>query len=115
MVQFTRAQVKEGKFHSDKVRFKERVSNLPDGEYLMLFMKQTDKDTRECQNHYFLILGQWSLDTGYTKTELHELVKDELFTELFGDAVSTKDLTPEQWTIAFFNLESFLILKFENK
>ncbi len=114
MIQFHRATVTGGKFHSDKSRFKDRVSNLPDGDYLMMLIKQTDRTTRECQNHYFLILGQWSLDTGYTKNELHQMVKDELFKELFADVESTRDLTPEDWTILFWNLEQFLILKFEN-
>lgn len=79
-----------------------------------MLIKQQDRTEREFQNHYFAILGEWSLDTGWAKDELHQLVKKELFTELFDEEVSTADLDVESWNIVFLNLENFLILQFEN-
>jgi hypothetical protein len=80
----------------------------------MFLIKRFDRTEREWQNHYFAVLGEWSFDAGYTKADLHTLVKDELFTKLFDEPLSTASLTTEQWNIVFLNLENFLILKFEN-
>jgi hypothetical protein len=114
MIQYHKASIKNGKFQSDRKLFQERVASLPDGNYFLMLIKQQDRTERDFQNHYFAILGEWSLDCGYTKEELHELIKEELFTELFDGAISTSMLTVEQWNIVFLNLENFLILKFEN-
>lgn len=114
MKQYHKATIKDGQFISDKKAFKERIKNLPDGNYFFVLIKQFDRTTRECQNHYFAILGEWSQDMGWSKSELHDYVKEHLFTELFGEEISTANLTLEQWNIVFLNLENFLILRFEN-
>lgn len=115
MIRFFKGIIKAGKWISDKTRFRDVVSSLPEGNYLFMLIKQNDRTTRENQNHYFLILGQWENDTGYTRTELHDIVKNELFVELFDKPISTTKLTNDQWTLVFFNLTNFLITKFENR
>src|SRR5688572_21213691 len=114
MLQYHKAKVKDGKFISDKKLFRDRVSSLPDGNYFMVLIKQFDRTPREWQNHYFALLGEWSNDMGWSKSDLHDYVKEHLFNELFDEEISTADLTIEQWNIVFLNLENFLILRFEN-
>jgi hypothetical protein len=114
MNQYHRATIKNGQFFSDKKVFNDRIKDLPDGNYLMLLIKQFNRTVREWQNHYFAILGEWSNDMGWSKSDLHDYVKEHLFNELFGEEISTADLTEEQWNIVFLNLENFLILQFEN-
>lgn len=115
MKKYFKAEIKDGKFISNKSYFRQGVSYMPDGKYVMMLLKETDKDVRECQNMYFAQLGQWSTDTGYSRNELHEMVKDELFVELFDQPISTTELTKDQWTMVFLNLQNFLLLKFENR
>ena len=116
MINYHAANIKDGKFKlRNKEQFKGMVANLPDGPYLVILMDMNSKDVRSNQNRYFAQLGEWSNNTGWLKDELHQLVKDELFTFLFGEALSTTVLTSEQWTMVFFNLENFLIRKFENR
>lgn len=115
MKRFFKGRIKGGEFKGDTENFRRNAKTLPDGNYIYFLIKVTDKDRRECQNFYFAILGSWSLDTGFTRKELHSLVKEELFVSLFGEEISTTDLTPQQWTIVFLELENWLILKFENK
>jgi hypothetical protein len=115
MKHYYRATVKDGKFklRNSKV-FNESIKYYQDGNYLVALYKMTDKTTREWQQLYFAVLGEWSNDTGLTKDELHDMIKAELFDELF-EKTSTTDLTNREWNILFINLENFLILKFENK
>lgn len=109
------AKIKDGIFHSDKDKFRQMVSTMDDGTYLYCLLKQSDRTLRESQNFYFVQLGDWSLSTGYSKEELHDIVKNGLFVELFGEPISTSDLSKDQWSAVFFNLENFLLIKFENK
>jgi hypothetical protein len=91
------------------------IGSMPDGSYLLLLLKTEDKTAREWQNYYFAIIGEWSLDTGYTKKELHHLIKDDLFPQLFDGETSSTELDTDQWKILMWNLENYLILKFENR
>ncbi len=113
MKRYFKAKIKEGKFISNKQYFKDSVASLPDGDYLHLLIKVSDRNQRENQNYYFAQLGEWA-DTGYSREELHEIVKNDLFVQLFDAPLSTTELTREQWSMVFFNLEVFLITKFEN-
>lgn len=113
---YYKGTIKDGKFKlNNRKAFDSSVSNLRDGNYLVALLNLTNKNQREWQLFYFAVLGSWSEDVGLTKSELHDLVKSELFPELFELETSTTELTNEQWNILFFNLERFLILKFENK
>lgn len=115
MKRFFKAKItQDGKFVSDKDRFKRMCANIPPGDYLMLFIKQSNRTPRESQNYYFTQLGEWSLQTGYSKTELHDIVKHGLFVELFDGPVSSSELNEDMWDLVFLNLETFLITKFEN-
>lgn len=116
MITFHSAQITKGKLKlSKKDQYREMNKNLPDGPYVVIVMSMNTKDTRDCQNRYFAQLGEWSQDVGESKVFLHDMVKDELFTSLFGESLSTNDLTSEQWTMVFFNLENFLLRKYDNK
>lgn len=112
---YHKAKIVKGKFISDKKRFTDSVATMIDGDYLFCLIKSSDKTPREWQNYYFVIIGEWSLDVGYTKDELHQMIKDELFPQVFETETSTTDLTVEQWQILLWNLENFLVIKFENK
>lgn len=115
MIQYHGAQIKKGKLRFFNREAKNIIGTLPDGVYLVAVMSMNDKDVRDNQNRYFAQLGEWSLSTGWTKEDLHDLVKDELFTDMFDGPLSTTELDAEQWTMVFFQLENFLIKKFENK
>lgn len=116
MIQYHSANIKKGKLKlRNKDQFQAMNANLPEGPYIVIVMSMTEKDTRDCQNRYFAQLGQWSNSVGESKEFLHEMVKDELFTSLFDEPISTTALTPEQWTMVFFNLENFLLRKYENR
>ena len=115
-MQYHGAKIINGKLKlNNKEKFKGLVANLEDGPYVLVLMNMNDKDVRSCQNRYFAQLGEWSTSVGERKEFLHDLVKEELFTNLFGEALSTTELNAEQWTMVFFNLENFLIRKYENK
>lgn len=113
-MQYHLVTLQKGKIKFVNNNSRNLLSSLDDGYYIVCFLKANDSDTRGNQNRYFFILGEWSLSTGWTKEDLHELVKDELFKELFEESLSTTDLSNEQWTILFLQLENFLIKKFEN-
>lgn len=115
MIQYHSIKLKDGNLKFLNKDAKNIIALMPEGIYLVALISMNDKDPRDCQNRYFAILGEWSLSTGWTKDELHTLVKDELFGEIFVGDVSTSDLSASDWTIVFFQLESFLIKKFENK
>jgi len=114
MPQYHEAKIKNGKLSVDNESFLRAVRSLPDGDYILSITKQHHGSTREFQKLYFAILGEWSNDMGWTKDELHELVKNELFVELFEHAVSTSELSTAEWNIVMNNIETFLITKFEN-
>src|SRR5271155_2700668 len=114
MRHYYRATVKDGKFKlRNSQAFNDSIHYYQDGNYLVALYRMTDKTTREWQQLYFVVLGEWSNDTGLTKDELHDMIKAELFDELF-DKVSTTDLTNKEWNVLFLNLENFLLLKNEN-
>ena len=116
MRHYYKGTIKQGKFKlNNKKAFDSSVSHFRDGNYLVALLNLTNKSQREWQAFYFAILGEWSNDVGLTKAELHDLVKSELFPDLFETETSTTDLSNEKWNILFFNLENFLILKFENR
>lgn len=115
MIQYHGAEIKNGKLRFFNRESKNIIGTMPDGVYLVAVMSMNDKDTRANQNRYYVTLGEWSLSTGWTKEDLHDLVKEELFDELFEAPLSTTELDAEQWTMVFFQLENFLMRKFENK
>jgi hypothetical protein len=116
MKHYYRSFVKDGKFKlRSRTAFDTSIKHYRDGEYLVALYKITDKTTREWQEFYFVTLGGWSEDVGYTKEELHGIIKSELFPELFDGETSTTQLSNTQWNILFLNLIPFLTLKFENK
>lgn len=107
--------IKNGKFAlRSRQAFDNSIKHYKDGEYLVALYNLREKDQIEWQQFYFAVIGEWSTDTGYTKDEIHEMVKSELFPEIFDNEASTTELSNIQWNILFLNLENFLILKFEN-
>ncbi len=113
---YYRGSIQDGKFKmANRKAFEASIEHYPDGKYLVVLYKMTEKTTREWQEYYFAVLGEWCNDFGISKDQLHDEVKTELFPELFEDITSTTNLTNEQWNILFLNLNNFLILKFENK
>lgn len=108
-------QLLKGKITFNKESFREKIANAFDGKYLMVLIRYPDKSQRDWQNYYYFVIGQWAISQGWTKSDLHDLIKLELFDSLFdGEVTSTNDLSLEQWKILFFNLENFLHRKFEN-
>lgn len=113
---FHSARIEKGKLKlSRKDQFDNVIGLSKDGPYVLILLSMNENDTRDCQNRYFAQLGEWSNNVGESKEFLHQMVKDELFTDLFEEPISTTELTPEQWTMVFFNLENFLLLKYDNK
>lgn len=99
---------------SNKKQFLRTIKHMPEGSYIVSVFRQIKGTSREMQKLYFAILGEWMNDTGWTKDALHDLVKDELFPQLF-EQTSTSDLTSKEWTILIKEVDDFLMLKFENK
>ena len=98
----------------DRKQFLRTIKHMSPGVYILHLFKQIEGTSRDFQKLYFAILGEWSNDTGWTKDELHRLVKDELFPQLF-DATSTSVLTHQEWTMLVREVDDFLIIKFENR
>lgn len=115
MIQYHGMELKNGKLKFLNKDSKNIISSMPDGIYLAAFMSMNSKNTRDNQNRYYVTLGEWVSSTGWTKEDLHDLVKEELFQELFDAPLSTTELDAKQWTMVFFQLENFLMRKFENK
>jgi hypothetical protein len=116
MKHYYKAFVKDGKFKlRNRTGFDASIKHYRDGDYLVALYAIREKDQREWQQFYFAVLGEWSNDTGYSKDWIHDMIKSELFPEIFETETSTTDLSNTQWNILFLNLENFLILKFENK
>lgn len=116
MKQYHKGKIKDGILVlSNKQQFRSLVKSSPDCDCLLFLLKTSNRTQREWQEYYFAVLGAWSLDVGITKAELHELVKAELFQDLFDlDVASTTDMSNDEWNILMLNLENWLILKFEN-
>jgi hypothetical protein len=115
MSKYFDAQIIEGSLiMEDKKQFLRSIKHMDDGEYIVSIFKQIQGTSRDMQKLYFAILGEWSNDTGWKKDELHSLVKNELFPELF-ESTSTASLTQHEWTLLVREVEDFLIIKFENK
>ena len=109
------AKISNGKLVLDnKDYFNNSIKNMSQGSYVIFLVRQDAKTIREFQNLYFAILGTWSEDTGWTKDDLHDLIKAELFPDI-TDKTSTQDLDTIEWHSLLLNLENFLLLKFENK
>ena len=115
MIQYHGAELKDSKLKFLNKDSKGIIGSMPDGIYLVAVMSMNSKSTRDNQNRYYVTLGEWALSTGWTKEDLHDLVKEELFQELFDAPLSTTELDAKQWTMVFFQLDNFLMRKFENK
>jgi hypothetical protein len=115
MSKYFDAQIIEGSLiMEDKKQFLRSIKHMDDGDYIVSIFKHIQGTSRDMQRTYFAILGEWSNDTGWKKDELHSLVKNELFPELF-ESTSTTSLTQYEWTLLVREVEDFLIIKFENK
>lgn len=107
---FHKASVTEDhKFKSDKEQFKNIVSNLFPGDYLLCFLKLSDRNIREWQNYYRAVLGELSLHSGYTKPELHDMIKEAVLADMLepGEEESTTVLDTTRWQMFFLNFASW--------
>jgi len=116
MIQYHGAKIQNGKLRFFNRDSKNLINSIPEDSVLLVaVMSMNEKSTRDNQNRYYVTLGEWASSTGWSKEDLHDLVKEELFNELFEEPLSTTELNAEQWTMVFFQLENFLMRKFENK
>lgn len=85
--------VDKGKIALGQEKLDEVVSHLNSGEYIVSFHLLFPKTPEEWKKYYFLLRDILYEDgeTGYTKTELHEIGKATIGVE------STKGFTSEQW------------------
>jgi hypothetical protein len=91
------AEIIKGRLETNKPAFVKAVKNCFDGKYLIALIRTSNRDERQWQKYYRVILGEMSMELGYEKNELHEIVKADVLEEMGFS--STTELTAEDWTV----------------
>lgn len=109
-MRYYKPTIKNGQFFLNKEKFRKSVSTMPDGNYLMILVKMSDKDEREFQKWYRVLLKEMSLTTGHSPEEMHELAKADVLSEM--GLSSTTELDTIGWNeyierLAQWGLENF--------
>jgi glutathionylspermidine synthase len=108
-MKYFKGKILNGIFSSNKEKFKRLISRMPDGDYLMVFVKVSDKSPSEWMKYYRVILAEVSQQVGESKEELHNMLKDELDSVIHkGQELSTKSLDTEQWQMYMDKVSEFL-------
>ena len=108
MTKFYQVLTKQGNVCDIKAidKIGEACGKLFDGTYLVSFMRlRPQSEIKEYRACYFAKIDAIANDVGDTRYGIHELVKQELITNMVDEApdlftdeeVSTKYLTPEGW------------------
>lgn len=97
-----------GKISFNKEKMNGMLQTLFPGRYLLSFQrlepKSSIKDYRRC---YFAKIDALGSETGHSRYEMHDLVKNHLLTQLLeqipeimvNDVISTSSLNEEGWTV----------------
>jgi hypothetical protein len=62
---------------------------------MVLIRMDNDRNEREWQKYYRVLLKEMALDTGYSPEEMHEFAKAEVLSDMELD--STTELDPISW------------------
>lgn len=90
------AKIFDGQLSMDRNQVRRSVRSMPEGHYLMVLIRMdNDRDEREWQKFYRVILKEMSNDTGHSPTELHEIVKDQVLSKM--GLTSTTQLNSVSW------------------
>lgn len=107
------AQVKDGKLSVDRKLVDNMLKHTSDGNYLMVLISMdSERDEREWQKYYRVLLKQMSEDTGHSAVEMHEMAKADVLVPKMGLS-STTELDSVGWKeyvehhLAEWSLESF--------
>jgi alanine dehydrogenase len=98
---------------------KEKVEKLynflKDGTYLITFQHlnpKSDEDTYRAL--YFMKISIIAGETGHSKPEMHEIVKEELIKKLYSkDSVSKGSLTLKEWVGLLATIELWAFQTYE--
>lgn len=97
----TLIDIEKGTVLLGREKFKSIIKNLENGQYLVHFTKISPKSKEEWRKYYFLLRDILYEDgeTGYTKQQLHDLVKKEILMKLIDDNDNFNDdeLDPTEW------------------
>lgn len=108
-MRYLKGTIKDGRFDSNKNKFKNLVSRLDDGNYLFCLIKVSDKSPSEWMKYYRVILAEVSQSVGESKEDLHLMLKPCLSDILSkGQDLSTTNLSTEQWQMYMDKVSEFL-------
>lgn len=98
-----RAKISKSKLNVEQPSYNNAMKHMKDGDYLLLLVSlNNDRNVREWQRLYRVILKQMSLDTGNDTTEMHEMCKDQVLSQM--ELGSTTELDPISWAEYFERL-----------
>lgn len=96
-MKYFEAKVIDGQLSMDRNQVRKTVRFMPEGQYLMVLIRMdNERNERDWQKFYRVILKQMSEDTGHSPTELHDIVKNEVLFEKM-ELTSTTQLNSVTW------------------
>jgi len=104
--------VLNGKVFMDLEILKGKATFMGDGDYILILEKiNENKDYNDWLREYSAKRDLLVLETGYTRKEMHELIKDIVLSKVLteplnrtSEDLSTKSLTPIGWKMFMLNL-----------
>lgn len=106
-------EIKDGQLLIDKKRFLSAIKHMWQGKYLlMLISLENDRNEREWQKYYRVLLKQMAIDTGHDATEMHDFAKEEVLQPQMN-LTSTTELNPTLWKEYIEHLADWALDKFD--
>lgn len=107
------AKIVDGKLSMDRDRVRSCVKHMHQGNYLMVLISMdNDRNEREWQKYYRVLLKQMSEDTGYSPSEMHEYAKTDVLSPKMG-LDSTTELDSVLWREYIEHLGDWSLEKFD--
>lgn len=95
-MKYFNADIVDGQLRMDRNHVRRVIRSMPEGQYLMVLIRMdNEKDERDWQKWYRVLLKEMSNDTGHSPSELHEIAKAEVLSKM--QLTSTTQLSPALW------------------
>ena len=107
-----KVKIENDKLNVEQPSFGNALKYLKKGSYLMILTKvDEEKNVREWQKLYRVILKQMSIDTGNDPSEMHDICKDQVLSQM--KIGSTTDLDAAKWAEYFERLREWSLENFD--
>lgn len=111
MPKYFNGEIVNGQLSMDRDQVRRTIRSMPEGQYLMILVRMdNDRDEREWQKWYRVLLKGMADDTGHSPEEMHEFAKAEVLSEMELD--STTQLNPASWREYIERLGDWALDKF---